>query len=112
MVLKWRSFLDAADQAGMSRRYGGIHFESGDRHGRAAGATIGYWTYDRAKSYWEGRARTWTDPSARRNRPAVPTSGRLRVHYRRHVRDVGGGAEGAHRGRSCSRTLLLPNSRS
>ena len=58
MVLKWRSFLDAADQAGMSRRYGGIHFESGDRHGRAAGATIGYWTYDRAKSYWEGRART------------------------------------------------------
>jgi hypothetical protein len=58
VVLKWKSFLDAADQAGMSRRYGGIHFESGDRHGRAAGATIGYWTYDRAKSYWEGRART------------------------------------------------------
>jgi hypothetical protein len=56
VVLKWRSFLDAADQAGMSRRYGGIHFESGDRHGRAAGATIGYWTYDKAKSYWEGRA--------------------------------------------------------
>ena len=40
----------------MSRRYGGIHFESGDRHGRAAGATIGYWAYDKAKSYWEGRA--------------------------------------------------------
>jgi hypothetical protein len=57
VVLKWKSFLDAADQAGMSRRYGGIHFESGDRHGRAAGATIGYWAYDRAKSYWEGRAR-------------------------------------------------------
>ena len=52
VVLKWRTFLDAADQAGMSRRYGGIHFESGDRHGRAAGATIGYWAYDRAK-YWE-----------------------------------------------------------
>jgi hypothetical protein len=57
VVLKWRSFLDAADQAGMSRRYGGIHFESGDRHGRAAGATIGYWAYDKAKAYWEGRAR-------------------------------------------------------
>jgi hypothetical protein len=56
VVLKWRSFLDAADQAGMSRRYGGIHFESGDRHGRAAGATIGYWAYDKARSYWEGRA--------------------------------------------------------
>jgi hypothetical protein len=57
VVLKWKSFLAAADQAGMSRRYGGIHFESGDRHGRAAGATIGYWAYDKAKAYWEGRAR-------------------------------------------------------
>jgi hypothetical protein len=42
--------LDAAERAGMSRRHGGIHFESGDRHGRAAGATIGYWAYDKAKS--------------------------------------------------------------
>jgi hypothetical protein len=57
VVLKWKTFLDAADQAGMSRRYGGIHFKSGDTHGRAAGATIGWFAYDRAKSYWEGRAR-------------------------------------------------------
>jgi hypothetical protein len=56
VVLKWKTFLAAADQAGMSRRYGGIHFESGDRHGRAAGATIGWFTYDRAKAYWEGRS--------------------------------------------------------
>jgi hypothetical protein len=57
VVLKWKSFLDAADQAGMSRRYGGIHFYTGDRQGRAAGATIGYWAYDKAKAYWEGRIR-------------------------------------------------------
>ena len=57
VVLKWKTFLDAADQAGMSRRYGGIHFYTGDRQGRAAGATIGYWAYDRAKAYWEGRFR-------------------------------------------------------
>jgi hypothetical protein len=56
VVLKWKTFLAAADQAGMSRRYGGIHFESGDRHGRAAGATIGWFAYDRAKAYWEGRS--------------------------------------------------------
>jgi hypothetical protein len=62
VVLKWRTFLDAADQAGMSRRYGGIHFESGDRHGRAAGATIGWWTYDRAKAYWEGRSEELPPP--------------------------------------------------
>jgi hypothetical protein len=57
VVLKWKTFLDAADQAGMSRRYGGIHFASGDTHGRAAGATKGWCAYDWAKSYGEGRAR-------------------------------------------------------
>jgi hypothetical protein len=57
VVLKWKTFLAAADQAGMSRRYGGIHFASGDTHGRAAGATIGWFAYDKAKAYWEGRAR-------------------------------------------------------
>lgn len=57
VVLKWKTFFAAADQAGMSRRYGGIHFESGDRHGRAAGATIGWFAYERAKAYWEGGAR-------------------------------------------------------
>jgi hypothetical protein len=56
VVLKWRSFLDAAIQAGTSRRYGGIHFKSGDDHGRANGSTIGYWVYDKARSHWEGRA--------------------------------------------------------
>jgi hypothetical protein len=55
VVLKWKTFLAAADQAGMSRRYGGIHFESGDRHGRANGASVGYQVYDRAKRHWEGK---------------------------------------------------------
>jgi hypothetical protein len=26
--LKWETFADAADEAGMSRRYGGIHFDA------------------------------------------------------------------------------------
>jgi hypothetical protein len=54
VTLKWKTFLDASDQAGMSRRYGGIHFESGDRHGRANGASLGWTVYDKAKRYWEG----------------------------------------------------------
>jgi hypothetical protein len=54
VTLKWKTFLAAADQAGMSRRYGGIHFESGDRHGRANGASVGWTVYDKAKRYWEG----------------------------------------------------------
>jgi len=39
--LSWATFSDAADQAGISRRYGGIHFVQGDLHGRAAVAWSG-----------------------------------------------------------------------
>src|SRR5207253_9485515 len=30
LTLSWSTFSEAADQAGISRRYGGIHFEQGD----------------------------------------------------------------------------------
>jgi hypothetical protein len=36
---RFTSFTDAADQAGWSRRYGGIHFEDGDLNGRSLGHT-------------------------------------------------------------------------
>ena len=62
VVLSWRDMLDASQQAGMSRRYGGIHFYSGDMHGRANGASVGYWVYDKAKTYFNGTA-TPTPPS-------------------------------------------------
>ncbi len=35
-VLKFASFSDAANQAGMSRRYGGLHFQDGDMAGPRA----------------------------------------------------------------------------
>jgi membrane-associated phospholipid phosphatase len=41
VVLSWPTFADAADQAGRSRRYGGIHFKAGDLVGRVLGATVG-----------------------------------------------------------------------
>jgi hypothetical protein len=40
-TLTFKSFTDAADSAGMSRRYGGIHFEPGDVNGRTLGSQIG-----------------------------------------------------------------------
>lgn len=40
------SFSSAADEAGMSRIYGGIHFMSANIHGLAAGADIGNWVVD------------------------------------------------------------------
>jgi hypothetical protein len=40
VVLSWPTFTDAADQAGDSRRYGGIHFEAGDRRSRQLGRAV------------------------------------------------------------------------
>jgi hypothetical protein len=56
VVLSWKNLLDASDQAGMSRRYGGIHFYSGDMYGRLNGASVGYWVYDKATKYFSGNA--------------------------------------------------------
>jgi hypothetical protein len=41
VTLHWPTFSDAADQAGRSRRYGGIHFRDGDLVGRALGRMVG-----------------------------------------------------------------------
>jgi len=37
ITLSWTNFRYAAEQAGLSRQYGGIHFEHGDKDARAAG---------------------------------------------------------------------------
>jgi hypothetical protein len=63
VVLSWKNLLDASDQAGWSRRYGGIHFYSGDMHGRANGASVGYTDYDKATKYFQGTATPITPPT-------------------------------------------------
>jgi hypothetical protein len=40
VVLQWNTFQEAADQAGMSRIYGGIHAQDGDLHGRILGQRV------------------------------------------------------------------------
>jgi len=42
VALSWRTFDDAADEAGLSRRLGGIHFRDGDLASRAMGKAIGH----------------------------------------------------------------------
>ena len=56
VTLSWRTFSDAADEAGLSRRYGGIHFESGDLRGRRLGRQIGARVVSHAESYFNGSA--------------------------------------------------------
>jgi hypothetical protein len=58
VTLRWRIFHDAADQAGISRRYGGIHFTRGDLVGRAVGDLVGLEAWHKAQSYFHaGRSR-------------------------------------------------------
>lgn len=52
ITLYWATFSDAADEAGISRRYGGIHFVDGDVNGRAIGRLIGAQAWEKAKSYF------------------------------------------------------------
>jgi hypothetical protein len=50
--LSWATFSEAADEAGMSRRYGGIHFEQGDLDARATGRIAARDAWKKAQEYW------------------------------------------------------------
>jgi len=56
VTLLWRTFSEAADEAGFSRRLGGIHFEDGDLQGRAMGRQIGRLVWQTAQRYFGGTA--------------------------------------------------------
>ena len=56
ITLKWTNFRYAAEQAGLSRQYGGIHFEHGDKDARAAGASVGKHAWTKALAYFNGTA--------------------------------------------------------
>ncbi len=54
VTLTWATFKEAAYQAGLSRRYGGIHFEQGDMDGRAGGRLLAQQAWTKAMSYFNG----------------------------------------------------------
>jgi hypothetical protein len=66
VTLSWKSFTAAADQAGISREYGGIHFKYGDFEARQAGELVGLQVWSKAKTYFNGKA----IPRHSRGRPA------------------------------------------
>ncbi|MEN8114418.1 MAG: hypothetical protein ABFS21_08510, partial [Actinomycetota bacterium] len=49
VALQWATYRDGADQAGISRLYGGIHVRSDDFEGRIIGAEIGKAAWERAQ---------------------------------------------------------------
>jgi len=56
VTLSWPTFSAAADQAAMSRRYGGIHFREGDLQSRAMGRRVGAQAWAKALTYFNGTA--------------------------------------------------------
>ena len=52
--LQWSTYYDAADQAGISRLFGGIHVAADDGPGRVIGATIGHAAFQKALPYMDG----------------------------------------------------------
>jgi uncharacterized protein DUF6851/vanadium-dependent haloperoxidase-like protein len=57
VTLSWNTFTDAAVQAGLSRRYGGIHFEEGDLRGRVIGRAVGEIVWNKALALFSGTSR-------------------------------------------------------
>jgi uncharacterized protein DUF6851/vanadium-dependent haloperoxidase-like protein len=54
--LSWDTFTDAANEAGISRRYGGIHFRGADLAGRLLGRLVAAQAWSKAQSYFVGNA--------------------------------------------------------
>jgi hypothetical protein len=54
--LQWATYFDAADDAGSSRLYGGIHIPADDLSGRRLGARCGKEAWALARHYFDGRA--------------------------------------------------------
>ncbi|MGF1625796.1 MAG: DUF6851 domain-containing protein [Alphaproteobacteria bacterium] len=56
MVLQWPTLFDAARQAGLSRLYGGIHFQDSNLRGQEMGSAIGQLALQRARTFFDGTA--------------------------------------------------------
>ena len=68
LQLQWATYFDAADQAGQSRIWGGIHILADDFGGRSMGSIIGADAYDKALTYFS------PPPTAVPTVPATPTA--------------------------------------
>ena len=68
LTLSWATFSVCADAAGMSRRYGGIHFQLGDLTGRSLGRVVGAQAWAKVQTFVDGTAAVPLD-LAKRPRP-------------------------------------------
>jgi hypothetical protein len=57
LTFTWPKFVDAANDAGLSRRIGGIHFKDADLQGRVLGKKIAQLAYRKAQEYISGKVK-------------------------------------------------------
>lgn len=62
LTLYWPEFDTAAHEAGMSRLYGGIHFQDGNTAGLELGTVAGDYAYDTAQDFANGTASDLDQP--------------------------------------------------
>ncbi len=58
VTLQWTSYYDSADEAGISRRFGGIHPSYDDYPSRIMGSTIGHKAWDKALEFFSPQRAT------------------------------------------------------
>ena len=75
VVLSWATFTRAADESGMSRRYGGIHFEDADVEGRLLGRRVATPVLGQAQAFISGA--NVTNPSAPKLAEGEPCDSRI-----------------------------------
>src|SRR5204863_127417 len=56
VTLTWATLTEAAEEAGLSRRYGGLHFERADLAGRQLGRLVASKAWAKARMYFSGNA--------------------------------------------------------
>ena len=56
LTLTWDTFTEAADEGGISRLYGGIHFEDGDVNGRQLGRDVGRTVWEEVQRFADAYA--------------------------------------------------------
>lgn len=53
--LRWETFTQAAEQAGLSRLYGGIHFKKGNEDGQKLGEAVAMCAWEKAQFYFNSK---------------------------------------------------------
>jgi PAP2 superfamily len=56
VTLSWNTFTAAAEEAGMSRLYGGIHFMAGNTNGKSSGRLVADQVWAKAQAMFVGQA--------------------------------------------------------